>query len=246
MKKAIITITLIIIISGIFAENKVFKLNYDNYKPFHWKTANGEDKGIFIDIIKEALEKRLDLKVEYSEYPWARAQLNVKMGFADAFITTPTPERLKYIKVGDEPIIVMKKVAYTQKNNPNLEKMMKINSISDMNPYQLVDYLGNGWAKQNLSNLNILWVEDPDKVLEIMSKGQGDIFVESPIIIDFILNKMNKRDLFVRLPVIFDRAPFNLCIEKTSEFTRILPELDKVLKEMKDDGFIQRTLKKYK
>ena len=47
-------------------------------------------KGLFYDIISEALEKRMGISVTWTAYPWKRCQENLKAGIDDAILTVPT------------------------------------------------------------------------------------------------------------------------------------------------------------
>jgi len=222
------------------------RINYDNYKPFHWLDENNNDKGIFIDILNEILVNQMNIKIIYHEYPWARAQINVKLGIEDAFITTPTQERLGYVTPNKTPIIYMQKVPYTQINNPDIDILKKVQNINDLKDFEILDYLGNGWAKKTLVDHNVTWVEDPNQALNMLANNKGDVFIENPIIIDFTLEQMGLTGKLERLPVSFDSAPFHLFIKKDSPLTTLLDEFDIILRQLQIKGFIEDVIEKYK
>ncbi len=78
---------------------------FQNFEPFSWKSENGEMKGIYIDLMNEALEKRLKIGISHGGYPWARAQKMLKTGRADGFVTFPSQERKRYTRVSREVVI---------------------------------------------------------------------------------------------------------------------------------------------
>jgi polar amino acid transport system substrate-binding protein len=76
------------------------KLNYFRYPPLSWE-VNGKVRGILVDVLNEALQNRMGIKVTHHEFPWKRAQLMVRYGNADRFTTAPTPERREYTDVSN-------------------------------------------------------------------------------------------------------------------------------------------------
>jgi polar amino acid transport system substrate-binding protein len=69
---------------------------YPNFPPIHWVAEDGKKSGFFYEIITEALENRMGVKVVWSAYPWPRCQENLKAGKAEAILTVPTEERASY------------------------------------------------------------------------------------------------------------------------------------------------------
>ncbi len=227
----------------------VFKLVYfNNFPPFSWEvTSEGSAKmkGIYIDVMNEALGKRMNMKLSHSGYPWARAQTFVKTGEADAFITFPSEVRKTYSHVTKGSIIAMTNSFYTRKDHPKLSEFRTIQSLSELKSYQLVDYVGNGWAKQTLVNMNVQWFSSFDQILHFLAKGRGDIHIGPTHMVRYNLKRLGYKDRIIEFPGFFKASPAHLCLSKRSRFTHIMPEFEKVLKGMRQDGSFKRILDGY-
>ncbi len=236
--------------SAVTAQEKEFRLAHDDYKPFHWYSKEeNKSVGIFIDICEEILHKGLDYKVIYKEYPWKRAQKMVNDGEFDAYISTPTPERLNYVVVGTEPFIVLSKVPFTQPDNPMLTKMHGIKSLDDLKSYKVLDYMGNGWGKKRLvekTGLKLDYASSIDSVLKKLAAKRGDIFIEDPKIVNYNLALLGLTGQVVEVPVVFEETEFKLCVSQKSPFRYELKKIDQLIKEMKEKGSLKRILDKWK
>lgn len=232
------------------AQAAVFHISHDDYKPFHWYDEHDQiTKGIFVDICEEILRKRLGYEVVYHQYPWIRAQNMVEDGREDAFITTPTPKRLEYTVVGQVPFALMKKVIFTNKDNPQLEKIKKIKNVEELRPYRLLEYLGSGWSLLRLvqeHNLSVEYSAEIDQVLEKLALGRGDIFIEDPRLVHYNLKILGLTGKVVETPSVLEETEFKLCISRKSPFVAILPQIDQMLIEIRDDGTLQKILDKWK
>ncbi len=85
---------------SVYAQQTMKIVYSDTFVPFSWKEGS-DTKGILVDIMEEALNKRLNIPVSHKSYPWARANLLVKDGSADAYITVPTPARKKFAIISE-------------------------------------------------------------------------------------------------------------------------------------------------
>ena len=248
----VVIFSILLIYSLTIAGDKIFRLSHDNYKPFHWFDKDSvKTKGIFIDMVDELIGKRMGYKVIYKEYPWKRAQKTVEDGINDAFITTPTPERLKYTVVGKNPFIKMKKVIFTQPDNSKLEAIKEVRELCDLrqiDDLKIVDYLGNGWCKKNIEeDLGIVRIKSAsfDSVLRMLSAKRGDIFIEEPVIVNYYIKENRLESRIIQLPVVLGVADFKLCIGVNSAFKGKTEKFDKHLKDMQEDGTMGKILKKW-
>lgn len=232
------------------AQATVFHISHDDYKPFHWYDEEEQiTKGIFVDICEEILRKRLGYDVVYHQYPWTRAQNMVETGREDAYISTPTPERLKYIVAGQVSLALMKKVIFTNKDNPQFEKINKIKTIEELRPYRILEYFGCGWSALRLVQEHQLSVEYAtviDQVLEKLALGRGDIVIEDPRIIHYNLKLLGLTGKVVETAGVLEETEFKLCISRKSPFVALLPEIDRLLIEIEKDGTLQKIFDKWK
>jgi polar amino acid transport system substrate-binding protein len=56
--------------------------------------------------------------------------------------------------------------------------------------------------------------------------------------------RLGLKDELAEVPHSFDTLHYRLCIRKNSNFTKLLPEFDKTLKAMRNDGTLTDIMKK--
>lgn len=242
-KRLFVAIIFSCLCSTALAASKPMKIVYfDSYPPRFW-LENGEMKGILVDIISEAAD-RIGVPLLHEGYPWARAQAMVEAGQADAFITVPTEKRKAYTEVSTEPVIRFNLYIATQKNNPHLEQLKKVTDIDGLKPFRLVDYYGNGFAETRLKDHNIEWVPQISAVYSFLASGKADALVISDRGF-YDLKRFGYQDQLIILPQPLNSVSFNLCIGKNSAYKGILPKIDRVLKQMQEEGRQKSISEKY-
>ena len=201
-------------------------------------------KGILVDIIDEAVGKRLNLAVSHAGYPWKRAQNMVLLNQADAFITVPTKERCKYCVVTQESAIVFEIHILTRKNHPQITDLEKISSIQELADYKIADYVGNGWSKRVLKNMDVAWLPNIDAIFPFILLERADVVLAS----NRTLFRMKQQDFaskFLILPNTLDSVSFHICIGKKSSFRDRIGDINKTIREMHNDGTMDRIVEKY-
>ncbi len=248
MNKWFIILAIMMMVSSIipaFADD-VMKFGVSEaWKPFDWQ-ENGQYKGILIDIVNEAIQKRMGISVSYSIFPWERAQHLVREGVLDALISNG-PLRKEWSEHSNEVLMELEWRIYINSSNPKLEQIKKAKTLEELRSFHFVDYIGNGWAKANLvdKNFDIHLVSEPSKVFELIAKGRGDINIIPMIIGKYYLKELGLKNQITELPSIVPAIPFHLVIGKKSPFTKILPKFDQVVKQMKEDGALQAIIDNY-
>ncbi len=244
LKKMLAALLWVLLLTTPVLAAEPMKITYfDRYPPRSW-LENGEMKGILVDIITEALEKRLGIPLRHEGYPWARAQAMVENGQADAFITVPTEERKAYTLVSQEPVIRFNIYLATQKNNPNLALLQKVTKIDELKPFTIVDYYGNGFAQQKLKDHKVEWVPDVAAVYPFLAAGKADVLLVSDRG-TYDLKRLGYQDRLVVLPQPLLSVAFHLCIGRQSPFAKLLPQIDQTLKQMWAEDLIQQIAARY-
>lgn len=244
LKKIVIVLLLASLYASPLMAAKPMKITYsDKYPPRSW-LEDGKMKGILVDIITEALEKRLGIALIHEGYPWARAQAMVKKGLADAFITVPTEKRKAYTVVSREPVIRFNLFLATQKENPKLDLLKKVKTIDELKPFTLVDYNGNGFAQKRLKGYKVEWVPNIAAVYPFLAAGKADVLIVSDRG-TYDLNRLGYQDRLLVLPQVLRSLAFHLCIGRQSPFASRLPEIDQVLKQMRDEDLMQKISARY-
>jgi polar amino acid transport system substrate-binding protein len=186
----------------------------------------------------------MGIDVQHEGFPWVRAQAMVRNGVSDAFITVPTDSRREFTVVSKEPVIVFETFVSTMKDSPHLDKLSKVKSLDGLKGYKIVDYLGNGWARNALKNLNVKWLPDYDAMLKFLEQGKADLIISSRKMIHTA-----KKLEYAKKMVFFDHPmtsiKFHLCVNKNSEYSGIINKFDQEIKKAKAEGLIEKIISSY-
>lgn len=235
MKKIILLLVFLLFAAPLHAQETMRLVYFENFPPFSWR-EDDQMQGILIDVVNEAVQARMGIPVSHEGYPWARAQRMVKSGEADAFVTIPTPERKEYTKASNEPVITTKVTLFTNINHERMEEFKNIKVIADLKSFRLVDYIGNGWAHENLSGFNVDWSPHMNNVLHKLAHNRGDLFAQVSQVTRYTIKQLGLEDVIVEIPTVLDSATFNLCIGHNSPFINIIPKFDEIMNDMRNDG----------
>lgn len=216
-----------------------------NFAPLSWE-KDGKMHGIFIDVLNEALGKRMGIRLSHSGYPWKRSQGLVRNDNADAFITVPTPERRSYTKISRQPVVLEIFRMYVKIDHPKLALFKNINSIDELRQFKLGNYLGNGWAQTNLSGMRVEWAAKLDDTLKMLALGRFDIFVGITTVARFNIKKLDLTNKIKELPNEIDINSLNLCVRKNSPYVYLIEPFDDAMVQMMKDGTLQKIYDEYK
>jgi polar amino acid transport system substrate-binding protein len=219
--------------------------HYDNIPPFSWADDTDTMRGLFVDVLDEALTHRLGIPLIHRGYPWVRAQKLVRDGEADAFCTVPTPERRAYTLASTEAIMTVTFKMYAQRGNPVVERLKRVKRIGDLRQFVVAAYLGSGWAHEKLAGQQIDWAPNPDSVLKKLAGGRNDVFVDAVEVQRKRIKALGLENKLIELPQTLDRQTYNLCIGKQSPFAAVMPKFDRTLRQMRDDGSLSALYRKY-
>lgn len=245
MKKILITLAFMLFSVSVYAED-VMKFGFsEGFPPYSWK-QDGKVQGILIDIADEAIQRQMGISVSHHIYPWKRAQNMVRQGGLDAHITNGFL-REKWAEHSSEVVILLENSIYVKAGSPKLEHIKKMKSLEDLRPFRFIDHLGSGWAKANLvdKGFNVYLANEQYTIYKMLAKGRADININVSHVANYHIKNLGIQDQIVELPAFTPGNPFHLVIGKKSPFTKILPEFDKVIRKMKEDGTLQAIIDKY-
>jgi polar amino acid transport system substrate-binding protein len=206
---------------------------------------NGEVRGVFIDIAREAIEHRLALPLDVQIYPWERAQQMVRHGDADGFITIATKARREYANCGRIPVLRAPLHPLVRVDNPRRGDIAAAANLAGLKPFEIVSYLGNGWAKQNLAGFNVYYASDFESSLRGVALGRGDLAFATNTAGAYYLREIDLGSRLVMLPLVVDTFEYVLCLGKQSPRAGMLADFDRVLEVMRTEGAYVPIMQQY-
>ncbi|MEH6345438.1 MAG: transporter substrate-binding domain-containing protein [Bermanella sp.] len=228
--------------------NELKAVYAQGYLPFSWSDENGKAQGAEVDFINEILTKRMGIKVSHHIYPWARAQSLVKKGSADAFVTIPNSKRRQYTQVSETPLFNSNFLMHTGSANPSIPRLKKITSLSQLLTLEDIIHghiVGGGWHKLNLKPARLVQkATNSLQILEMLDRNRVDVYIEQAPLIAYQMKKLGFEGRVVGLPQVMDETQWHICLGKKSNYIKIMPALNKLLKKMQDDGSLVKLQKK--
>ncbi|MET0106670.1 MAG: transporter substrate-binding domain-containing protein [Sedimenticola sp.] len=230
--------------------NNVFTVAYSyNFPPYSFE-VDGEMRGILVDVIDHALRERMNIPVVHKGYPWVRAQEQVKLGKADAFITNPTSERKGYTRISEESIIQPERKVFSRADHPKLAEMRTIQSFEQMVGFTVGVAIGNGFYKKMVVNkgipINTDYAPHFKQVLQKVASGRNDLTFAPTESTHYYLKSLGLQDQVIELSETrLHQSNYALCIGQQSPFVSILPQFNTVIRKMREDGTLQAIVQKY-
>ncbi len=218
-----------------------FKIAYaESWAPISVGSAN-TITGILPRLMESIIHERMGIPVQHIGFPWARAQQAVKSGEVDAFITTPTVERLEFARASQSIVFPLRFQPIVRiGSEEELGFKSEIDITTTLKSKRYCDVLGNGWAKEFYRKKNLRYQTVPtlDVCLKHLVQKQTDIIIHAePVAANFI--KELQLDAQVRiLPIIMDSSPeFPLLVSRESPFGQaFINNFDETLSDMKNEG----------
>lgn len=244
MKKMFVLFSMLMIAAPVLAEDVMtFAYPYAS-APYCW-LEDGRMRGINIDIVNEAIGKRMNIQVSHAGYPWARANHLVQEGLVDALITFG-PARTEWAEHSKETVIMSKHVLFVKTDGPKFEQLKKAKTLEDLKPFVFVNERGIGWGKMNLidKGFQVIEVTNYDQVYRMLAEGRADANVNNPLVGRGVIQRLGLQEQISEL-ITLEEIPFHLVVGKKSAYTKIIPQFEEVIREMKDDGTVQKIIDKY-
>lgn len=225
-------------------QRDVIKLAAFNYPPFYIE-ENGEVYGIAVDILNE-LFRRLDAKTEIQMYPLTRALNYLKSGEKDGImILIKTHERQQYLKYTD-PVMSVRGLLWVSAAKA---KDVKFNSLDELKKYRIGVTRGYSYGAEFDALLRKFRVDvanaDYNNYLKLL-EGRIDVFPGNEIVAKGLFKAHPElKGKFVHFDDASIRWVLHMGISKESELVSRMPEINKVLADLKEEGIIEQAVKKY-
>jgi polar amino acid transport system substrate-binding protein len=223
-------------------DSATMKIVYTDYRPYSWEEG-GRVLGLEVDLLEEALHKRLGIKLEHKVLPWERAQQQVRSGLADAFVASPSPARLVYAVASREPVSYWDLSLFFRKGD---RRLAGIKSLEELAPLRIGTLLGNAWVKDKLGNLQVQYLATMEQLPPTLLAGRFDVIPDNPYVIHHLLKQGGYAAEIGETSLSGHRTEMLLYIGKESAFASRLEALDQALQSMRADGTWQHIHAQYR
>lgn len=203
--------------------------------------------GKLIKLYDEVFKQVDGLKVNYYLEPWKRALIEVEQGKRDGIMALfKTPERLEVMDF-TVPIFTGRTMLWY--STKKFQKPLSWNKIEDLTPYNLIMLRASAMgrplkeARANGIPLTITEVNNHQQQFEILSVGRGDIAVLTEIVGYHYIGKRNWQDHIVPMdkPLTEDDV-YYMAFSKKSPARKFIPQINRVIENMKESGRLTRIL----
>ena len=224
------------------AFGEVIKVSSDPWEP--WVIGNpGEEAkgGTGVNIARE-IARRLNKTFEIRIYPYERCLKQMQSGERDMLLMVKkTPERETYMAFSDVASTDPQLVYY----NPEKIKSFEWNTWADFKPYRIglvrgFDY-GEFTKAAKTHPLQIEPVANDNQNIKKLFAGRLDlILVNRSTMLFFLDNNSDFRYELKHASKPVSNASFHIGLARKGKAISLLPEINRVLREMKSDGTLNR------
>lgn len=230
--------------SRAMAAEPVIRMAYfDSYGPFSYRSESGTMQGLLIESM-DLLCRNAGIGVSHHGYPWSRAQALVEAGELDGLCTVPTPARRDYTQFCETPVVVVRFGVFHRRDDA---RFAALSSKDDFKDIRMGNYLGNGWAQQNLDGLLIDWSADEDAVLRKIAAGRLDAYVSGELVTLHKLRKLGLSDQFSFTPTpFFPAGDFTFGLRRSfADGAALVDRMEAATREANTRGDLRRLQNNY-
>lgn len=218
---------------------KVFRVGVSpDFSPFEFKDEQGKMVGFDVELM-EALTKQMNRKLEFQDMAWDGLIPGVLAGNIDAVISAVsiTPERAETV-LFSEPYYQSGLIVLVKSDNESIK------GIDDLKGKKIAVQIGTTGAikahtipEAEVRDFNL----SPDTVLELKNGGVDAVVNDLPVV-QFYLKDQKDSALKMVGPV-QEAENYGIVVAKKNK--ELADELNKALKELKNNGEYDRIYKKW-
>jgi len=220
-------------------------ISYNSDWPPYSHGLRGEVAGILPRLLDELVGKRLGYTVRHNGAPWKRAQRLVEQGKLDAFVTVPTPARLKFSKRSASIVYRMEMLASVKRFSEAHKKLGANQTIDTVRTMRVCDLLGNGWAEQFYAKHNVDYFKAANAAdcLRLISRGRADVIIQPAAVAVAEIKAAGLKDKIAILPTAYGALKFTLLVSSKFEGAdALLTRFDELVERMRGDGSYGRLI----
>jgi len=199
-------------------------------------------QGILPDLLDAVLAGVPNARQVRHGQAWATVERSVRRSRYDAFVTTPTPERLKFSERSQEVLYTVQMVPVVKKGGP-MEALLAKDLSQALRDARICGIKGNGWEEKYYAGLGIRYVKmkNVSRCFDKIVAGTADVIIQArAVALKNITDRGLSDDLAVsKTPV--SEVGFPLLVRNTyPNVDAVLTAFDTHLSDLKASGKYDR------
>lgn len=219
------------------------KVATDYWPPFRIKQQDNELGGIDIELM-DLIGKRMATNFKITRIPWPRCLLYMQSGEQD-FMTgiAKTSEREKYILYSEVPYYSCRPSFYVRKGSG-----VHIRTFEDLQHVRIGYTRNSAYFPQfdADASLNKVDKDSEKQLLDMLIAGRLDVIIGTDCQVDYELIMRQLRGIIEKQPYVSDYSiDLYIGVSRKSRWKFRMPELNKILKELKKQKTVTKIAEKY-
>ncbi len=220
-----------------YAGTEISIVYANQWAPVSYEEA-GTIKGLLPERMDQILTRQMGMKVTHIPAPWGRAQMMVERGLADAFVTTPTPKRLKYSTASQTKVFILPFVPAVRSFDLKVQSLQDSDDLSAYKDQLFCDVLGNGWADYFYKDKPVKVYTAPTikECLLLLRAGRVQAIIHAEPVLKKYVKALKLEKSITILPRPSKKSPqFSLMISKKSRLDdEFMDYFDQYMTTMKE------------
>lgn len=221
----------------------------------HWppwlynvEQIKSDRRGFAIAVIEEIFEKIENHQMSFEFYPWKRSLYMVKTGKKDGIaLASHNKHRAEYFIYSDEIIRNPAVILYRKNEKPVWSELKQLNQYS-FGVLSGQEY-GNLFelSAKNFNYDVTRLTGTVTRGIKMLTTNRFDLFITTKVSAyeQFKNNPKYKKQLEMVDSPFSEGDVYYLAISKKSQHARLIPQINKAILELKQDGTIDRLMKRY-
>lgn len=235
---AILIIGLFLSVNPIFAKDSLVVSGHPNYPPITWKKGD-TIVGVAAELVKTILtELQIPFEIKATG-PWIRVQQNARNGTVDMITSAYINEARKHYMEYSIPFITDPSVIFVLKGNG-----FTLNRWEDLIGKQGTTTLGESYGEEFDQFIETYLKMDRVKThiqnFKKLEKGRADYMLFPLYPGQVIAQQTGYADMIEILPKVVYEANFYVTFSKKSKFKYLLPQINKMIRDLKSKGTIEK------
>jgi len=244
MKKLVLLVSVVSLLFPISVSAEKIVFATGDWPPYSYK-ENGKLTGIDVDITTE-IYRRLGLEPEFQVLPWKRALHSLKRGSVTGMASLfYSEERTGFAYYTSSPMYIVKNVLFSRKGSGI--KILGTDDLKGRTVAVLPDSV-YGPEFDNCKEIKRMECDDDITMVKMLDRGRMDLAATQEITFRFLSRKLGLEDRFETVYTISE-AKVHIAFSKKAPGQRgkeLTDKFSETLLRLKDEGFIQKVLDKYR